>query len=97
MLRKEGSLCTDMNLHEVQCTIDKYANRSNEYIRMANNEKRLLFQQLVQRVMYDYRVININKVNSSVVTIDDMCSCLLTLLSKEGDEKMYYGIILQVK
>jgi hypothetical protein len=37
--------------------------------------------------MYDYGVVKINK----VITIDDMCSCLVTLLCKEEDEK----IILQ--
>ena len=91
-LRKDGKLVigTMMKLHEVQCTINKYASRANEYIHM-ENEKQLLFQQLVHRVMYDYGVIKINKVSSMVITIDDMCSCLVTLLSKEEDEK----IILQ--
>jgi hypothetical protein len=54
----------------------------NEYIHI-ENEKQLLFQQLVHRVMYDYGVLKINK----VITIDDMCSCLVTLLCKEEDEK----------
>jgi hypothetical protein len=37
--------------------------------------------------MYDYGVVKINKVSSMVITIDDKCSCLVTLLCKEEDEK----------
>jgi hypothetical protein len=88
-LRKDGRLVigTMVKLHEVQCTINKYASRSNDYIHI-ENEKQLLFQQLVHRVMYDYGVSKINKVSSTVITIDDMCSCLVTLLCKEEDEKI---------
>jgi hypothetical protein len=38
--------------------------------------------------MYDYGVVKINKVSSTVISIDDICSCLVTLLCKEEDEKI---------
>lgn len=85
-LRKDGiEVGANMNLNGIRKTIGEFASRSNEYIQM-ESEKRKMCKEICMNFMHEFGVQRVTKV-SSLVASDQMSECLAMLLNKNEAEK----------